>query len=79
MDTSGCPCHGGDGVQSGMLNELGVDRNTPECANGLFYSKLNISNHSQMRSDLSSEVDTNRRFLSKKVMEFTGPKCRSYS
>ena len=35
--------------------------------------------HSQTLMDLSSEVDTNLRFSSTKVIVFTAPKWRSYS
>ena len=35
--------------------------------------------HSHTLRDLSSEVDTKRRLLSKNVMVLTGPRCWSYS
>lgn len=47
--------------------------------NWLGQRQVQFTYHSQTRRLLSSEVDTNLLFWSMKVIEFTGPKCLSYS
>ena len=50
-----------------------------ECIPGsAMYLKSTGISHSHTRTDLSSDVVTNRRLLSINVMVFTGFKCRSY-
>ena len=44
----------------------------------MYFMSTGIS-HSHTRRDLSSEVETNRRFSSTNVILFTAPKWRSYS
>ena len=46
-----------------------------ECMEGsaMYFMSTGMS-HSQTRKDLSSEVDTNRRFSSTNVIELTAPK-----
>ena len=59
----------GEGVTAGILCMLG---------SAIYFMSTGIF-HSQTRRDLSSLVDTNRRFLSTNVIVLTAAKCRSYS
>lgn len=47
--------------------------------NPFLYASLNVTYHSHTRRLLSSDVLTNRRFSSTKVMVLTAPRWRSYS
>lgn len=59
----------GAGVTAGILCIVG---------SAIYFMSTGIS-HSQTLKDLSSEVVTNLLFSSTNVIEFTAPKCRSYS
>src|SRR4051812_10752938 len=78
--------HRGQRVQTGVLDQLRIDGNPPEAREhyrllptDLATQPSRPTHHSQILSDLSSDVVQKRRFLSKKVIVLTGPRWRSYS
>lgn len=56
-----------------------LSRSLLKKTNPILYVSLNVTYHSHTRRLLSSDVLTNRRFSSTKVMVLTAPRWRSYS